>query len=115
MKKNKPPLTAPVPVNVRPADRPPLDSATGEKQRAAVSQTPCGSSISPGRAQSGPSSVGNTAVTHRQLHSEQLNLDDRGEEKSPTSEFKNLLKAPSAPPLPSIQTDTRVSSSKPSG
>ena len=33
MKKNKPPLTAPVPVNVRRAERPPLDSATGEKLR----------------------------------------------------------------------------------
>lgn len=31
MKKNKPPLTAPVPVNVQRAARPPLVSATGEK------------------------------------------------------------------------------------
>lgn len=46
MKKNKPPLTAPVPVNVQRAGRPPLVSVTGEKQRAAVSQAPCGSSIS---------------------------------------------------------------------
>ena len=49
MKKNKPPLAAPVPVNVRRAGRPPLVSVTGEKQRAAVSQAPCGSSISPNR------------------------------------------------------------------
>lgn len=33
MRKNKPPLTAPVPVNVQRADRPPLVSATGEKRR----------------------------------------------------------------------------------
>lgn len=46
MKKNKPPLTAPVPVNVQRAGRPPLVSALGEQQRAAVSQAPCGSSIS---------------------------------------------------------------------
>lgn len=56
MKKNKPPLTAPVPVNVQWAGRPPLVSATGEKHRAMVSQAPCGSSISPQPAQSGPSS-----------------------------------------------------------
>lgn len=49
MKKNKPPLTAPVPVNVQRAGRPPLVSSFGEKQRAAVSQAPCGSSISPNR------------------------------------------------------------------
>lgn len=46
MKKNKPLLTAPVPVNVQRAGRPPLVSALGEQQRAAVSQAPCGSSIS---------------------------------------------------------------------
>lgn len=46
MKKNKPPLTAPVPVNVQRAGRPPLVSALREQQRAAVSQAPCGSSIS---------------------------------------------------------------------
>lgn len=33
VKKNKPPLTAPVPVNVQRAARPPLVSATGEKSR----------------------------------------------------------------------------------
>lgn len=49
MKKNKPPLTAPVPVNVQRAGRPPLVSVAGEKQKAAVSQAPCGSSISPNR------------------------------------------------------------------
>lgn len=51
MKKNKPPLTAPVPVNVQWAARPPLVSVAGEKQRAAVSLVPCGSSISPDRSE----------------------------------------------------------------
>lgn len=47
MKKNKAPLTAPAPVNVQRAAWPPLAPATGEKLRAAMSQAPCGSSISP--------------------------------------------------------------------
>lgn len=62
MKKNKPPLTAPVPVNVQRASRSPLVSVTGEKQRAAVSQAPCGSSIFPQLAQLGPSSIGNRGI-----------------------------------------------------
>lgn len=49
MKKNNPPLIAPVPVNVQRAGRPPLVSSFGEKLRAPVSQAPCGSSISPNR------------------------------------------------------------------
>ncbi|TKS76239.1 hypothetical protein D9C73_009599 [Collichthys lucidus] len=35
---------------------------------------------------------GPVAVTRRQLHSQQLNLSDRSEEKSPTSEFSTLLR-----------------------
>lgn len=60
--KTKPPLTAPVAVNVQRAGRPPLASSglwrLGKSRRAAVSQAPCGSSISPQLAQSGLSSAG---------------------------------------------------------
>lgn len=61
MKKNKPPLTAPVPVNVQRGRVGLLWSRRLGKsaEGAAVSQSPCGSSISPDRAQTGPSSVRN--------------------------------------------------------